>query len=148
MELPEVAKLVTSYLQKVFSCLGTKNTLKINELHSGKWWAASPDHWNFQAASKAVENVFGVKPDLTREGGSIPVVVTFQETLGKNIVLIPVGRGRALFCNADLGDDGAHSTNEKLDVSNYISGTSTFNGLILGTKLLGAYLHEVAAITV
>jgi hypothetical protein len=23
---------------------------------------------------------------------------------------------------ADLGDDGAHSTNEKLDLSNYISG--------------------------
>jgi acetylornithine deacetylase/succinyl-diaminopimelate desuccinylase-like protein len=35
---------------------------------------------------------------------------------------------------ADLGDDGAHSTNEKLDLSNYVS----------GIKLLGAYLHEVA----
>jgi len=33
------------------------------------------------------------------------------------------------------GDDGAHSTNEKLDKSNYIQ----------GTKLLGTYLHEVAA---
>lgn len=33
------------------------------------------------------------------------------------------------------GDDGAHSTNEKIDISNYIE----------GTKLLGTYLHEVAA---
>jgi Cys-Gly metallodipeptidase DUG1 len=36
-----------------------------------------------------------------------------------------------------VGDDGAHSTNEKLDLSNYIS----------GIKLLGAYLHEIAAIS-
>jgi len=34
------------------------------------------------------------------------------------------------------GDDGAHSTNEKLDLSNYIS----------GIKLLGAYLHQIAAV--
>ena len=32
-------------------------------------------------------------------------------------------------------DDGAHSTNEKLDLSNYIK----------GTELLGTYLYEVAA---
>lgn len=39
-------------------------------------------------------------------------------------MLLPMGRG----------DDGAHSTNEKLDISNYIE----------GTKLLAAYLHFVA----
>ena len=32
-------------------------------------------------------------------------------------------------------DDGAHSIDEKVDVSNYLE----------GTKLLGTYLHEVAA---
>ena len=58
------------------------------------------------------------------QGGSIPVTLTFQEVLGKNVLLLPMGRS----------DDGAHSINEKLDKSNYIQ----------GIKLLAAYLHEVA----
>ena len=126
MEPADLSKLVTSYLEKTFKSLNTKNTMKVEELHAGKWWVASPDHWNYRAAGKAVEEVFGVKPDLTREGGSIPVTLTFQDCLGKNVLLLPMGRG----------DDGAHSTNEKLDLSNYIS----------GIKLLGSYLHQIAAI--
>jgi Cys-Gly metallodipeptidase DUG1 len=126
MEPADLSKLVNSYLDTSFKSLNTKNTLKVEELHSGKWWVASPDHWNYRAAAKAVEEVFGVKPDLTREGGSIPVTLTFQDCLGKNVLLLPMGRG----------DDGAHSTNEKLDLSNYIS----------GIKLLGSYLHQIATI--
>ena len=103
--------------------LKTKNTFKIEELHAGKWWVASPDHWNYQAAAKAVQSVFGVKPDLTREGGSIPVTLTFQDYLGKNVLLLPMGKGMACKLRfLKVGDDGAHSTNEKLDLSNYISG--------------------------
>lgn len=49
--------------------------------------------------------VFGVEPDMTREGGSIPVTLTFQEATGKNVMLLPVGSA----------DDGAHSQNEKLN---------------------------------
>ena len=63
--------------------------------------------------------VFGVEPDLTREGGSIPVTLTFQEVTGKNVMLLPIG----------ASDDGAHSQNEKIDKSNYINGVcieSTF----------------------
>jgi len=56
--------------------------------------------------------VFGVEPDLTREGGSIPVTLTFQEATGKNVILLPMG----------ASDDGAHSQNEKIDKYNYISG--------------------------
>ena len=70
-----------------------------------------------------LQTVYNVSPDLTREGGSIPVTLTFAEALGVNVLLLPMGRG----------DDGAHSTNEKLDKSNFIE----------GTKLLGAYLWEV-----
>lgn len=36
-------------------------------------------------------------PDFTREGGSIPVTLTFAESLGVNVLLLPMGRG----------DDGA-----------------------------------------
>ena len=58
--------------------------------------------------------VFGVDPDMTREGGSLPVALTLQETTGKSIVFLPLGA-----C-----DDGAHSQNEKMDRKNYIEGVS------------------------
>ena len=58
--------------------------------------------------------VFGVEPDLTREGGSIPVTLTFQEATGKNVMLLPIG----------ASDDGAHSQNEKIDKYNYMNGVS------------------------
>lgn len=56
--------------------------------------------------------VHGVNPDYTREGGSIPVVLTLSETTGKDCVLLPMGRS----------DDGAHSQNEKLNISNFQNG--------------------------
>ncbi|KAL0097890.1 hypothetical protein J3Q64DRAFT_1807684 [Phycomyces blakesleeanus] len=125
MEIPIVESLTAKYVQSLFDKLGSKNTMQLKCTHSGDYWLASPDHWNYVAASKAVKKVFGVMPDLTREGCSIPITLTFQEALGKNVLLLPMGRG----------DDGAHSINEKLDRSNYVS----------GTKLLGTYLYEVAA---
>jgi len=102
MEPSDLSKLVSDYLQKIFATLNTKNTLKVEELHAGKWWVASPDHWNYKAAAKAVEGVFGVKPDLTREGGSIPVTLTFQDCLGKNVLLLPMGRGKYNCSQANL----------------------------------------------
>ncbi|CAH1763722.1 16021_t:CDS:2 [Entrophospora sp. SA101] len=126
MDPERVKNLAEDYLRKEFEKLGTKNQFKLETLHGAKAWVASPNHWNFVAASKAVESVYNCRPDFTREGGSIPVTLTFQDLLGKNVLLLPMGRG----------DDGAHSTNEKLDLSNYIQ----------GIKLLGAYLHEVSAI--
>ena len=124
MEPPEVDKLVYAHVDKVFKQLNSKNSLKCYLQHSGKWWVASPKHWNFTAAAKAVEKVWGVKPDLTREGGSIPVTLTFEQATGKNVLLLPMGSST----------DAAHSINEKLDRKNYIE----------GIKLLGAYLHYVA----
>jgi Cys-Gly metallodipeptidase DUG1 len=62
-------QLVFKYVEDKFKELGSKNTLKVELMHGGAWWKASPSHWNFSAAGKAVEQVFGVKPDMTREGG-------------------------------------------------------------------------------
>ncbi|KAH8911728.1 CNDP dipeptidase [Coniochaeta sp. PMI_546] len=124
MEIEKTNELVFKYVKEQFAKLGSKNTLKVDVLHTGKWWVSSPKHWNFSAAAKAVERVFGVQPDFTREGGSIPVTLTFEQATGKNVLLLPMGSST----------DGAHSINEKLDKRNYIE----------GIKLLGAYLHHVA----
>jgi Cys-Gly metallodipeptidase DUG1 len=124
MDSADVNPLVYKYIEEQFVKLGSKNTCKVTLQHDGKWWVASPNHWNFTAAAKAVEHVWGVKPDLTREGGSIPVTLTFEQATGKNVLLLPMGSST----------DAAHSINEKLDKKNYIE----------GIKLLGAYLHYVA----
>ncbi|OJD12802.1 hypothetical protein AJ78_06659 [Emergomyces pasteurianus Ep9510] len=124
MESEDVNRLVFDYIKAESAKLNTKNTIECTLQHDGKWWVASPKHWNFQAAGKAVKQVFGVEPDMTREGGSIPITLTFEEATGKNVLLLPMGSST----------DAAHSTNEKLDKRNYIE----------GTKLMGAYLHYVA----
>ena len=124
MESAAVNEAVFTHIKAEFAKLGSKNTLDVFCQHEGNWWVASPSHWNFSAASKAVKEVFGVEPDMTREGGSIPVTLTLEQATGKNVLLLPMGSST----------DAAHSINEKLDRRNYIE----------GTKLLGAYLHYVA----
>ncbi|XP_033221420.1 cytosolic non-specific dipeptidase [Belonocnema kinseyi] len=120
----EVEQKVKAHLQQQWTARNSPNILKISMDHGGKAWTENPDHPNYFAARKATKHVYKVDPDLSREGGSIPVTLTFQEVTGKNVLLLPVG----------AGDDGAHSQNEKVDVRNYIE----------GTKLLGAYLYEVS----
>lgn len=68
-------------------------------------WGGKKKKYRFQTDQNITFLVFGVEPDLTREGGSIPVTLTFQEATGKNVMLLPVG----------AADDGAHSQNEKLN---------------------------------
>jgi len=86
--------------------------LKITRMHGGKPWMTSYDNPFVQAAGRAIEKGFGRKPVFTREGGSIPVVSTFQEELGLPSVLFGVG----------LPDENAHAPNEKLDVANFHGG--------------------------
>jgi acetylornithine deacetylase/succinyl-diaminopimelate desuccinylase-like protein len=87
-------------------------TVKVTRMHGGKPWMTSYDNPFVQAAGRAIEKGFGQKPVFTREGGSIPVVSTFQEELGLPSVLFGVG----------LPDENAHAPNEKLDVGNFHSG--------------------------
>ncbi|XP_044270181.1 cytosolic non-specific dipeptidase [Tribolium madens] len=119
----QVEKCVVAYLEKKWKEYGSPNTMKAYMTDGGNPWTEDPTHPHYTAGLKATKHVYKVEPDFTREGGSIPVTLTFQQATGKNVILLPVG----------AGDDGAHSQNEKIDLRNYIE----------GTKLLGAYLYEV-----
>ena len=81
-------------------------------MHGGKPWITEPDNRFVQAAARAIEQGFGKRPVFTRDGGSIPVVSTFQEELGLPSVLFGVG----------LPDENAHAPNEKLDLGNFHGG--------------------------
>ena len=73
MSFDHVEKCVTDHIEAVHAKLGTQNQVKCFLAKGpGKPWKAETNTPNFQAAIEAVEDVWGVKPDLTREGCSIP----------------------------------------------------------------------------
>ncbi|KAK9882385.1 hypothetical protein WA026_020908 [Henosepilachna vigintioctopunctata] len=126
-QTPEhIEKKVISHIENQWKQRKSPNKMTITMNGGGSPWSEDFKHPHYQAGVNATQYVYKVEPDLTREGGSIPITLTFQEATGKNVLLLPVG----------AGDDGAHSQNEKLDVRNYIE----------GTKLLAAYLYEVGRI--
>ena len=102
--------------------------LRITRMHGGKPWMTEFDSPFIQAAGRAIEQGFGKRPVFTREGGSIPVVSTFQEVLGIPTVLFGIG----------LPDENSHAPNEHLDLGNFFSGT-----------IASAFLYqEIASVTV
>ena len=118
----KIADLFEGYVKK----LAPKTVeLKVTRMHGGKPWMTSFDNPFVQAAGRAIERGFGKAPVFTREGGSIPVVSTFQEELGVPSVLFGVG----------LPDENAHAPNEKLDVSNF------HNGIIASAILYDEIAH-------
>ena len=84
----------------------------VTHIHSGETWLADTKHVALQAAARAVEKAFGKAPVFTREGGSIPVVATFDRVLKVPSVLMGIG----------LHDDNLHAPNEKLDLDNFYNG--------------------------
>ncbi|MEQ1573297.1 MAG: dipeptidase [Vicinamibacterales bacterium] len=121
-QLPDkIADLFEAYLKKV-----TPKTveLKLTRMHGGKPWMTAFDNKYVRAAGRAIEQGFGKAPVFNREGGSIPVVSTFQEELGVPSVLFGVG----------LPDENAHAPDEKLDLGNF------HNGIIAS-----AYLYQEIA---
>jgi acetylornithine deacetylase/succinyl-diaminopimelate desuccinylase-like protein len=104
-----IARLFEDYVKKV----APKTVeLKVTRMHGGKPWMTEFDNRFVQAAGRAIEKGFGKPPVFNREGGSIPVVATFQEILGLPSVLFGVG----------LPDENAHAPNEKLDLANFHGG--------------------------
>jgi acetylornithine deacetylase/succinyl-diaminopimelate desuccinylase-like protein len=105
----QIAKLFEDYVRKV-----TPKTveLKVTRMHGGKPWITEYNNPFVQAAGRAIEQGFGRTPVFCREGGSIPVVSTFQEELHVPAVLFGVG----------LPDENAHAPNERLDLGNFHNG--------------------------
>jgi acetylornithine deacetylase/succinyl-diaminopimelate desuccinylase-like protein len=104
-----IADLFEAYLKKV----APKTVqLTLTRMHGGNAWMADFDNPFVQAAGRAIERGFGKEPVFNREGGSIPVVSTFQKELGVPSVLFGIG----------LPDENAHAPNEKLDLGNFHNG--------------------------
>ena len=86
--------------------------VKVTRMHGGRPWITEYDNRFVQAAGRAIEQGFGKAPVYCREGGSIPVISTFQRELGLPAVLFGIG----------LPDENAHAPNERLDLGNFHNG--------------------------
>jgi acetylornithine deacetylase/succinyl-diaminopimelate desuccinylase-like protein len=105
----EVEGLFESYLNEI-----APNTVdvRITLRHGAKPWAADVTHPFMRAAMRAMQLGFGAQPVFAREGGSNPILATFEDVLGLPIIMFGVG----------LPDDNTHAANEKLDLSNFHNG--------------------------
>jgi len=89
--------------------------VKVEYLHGGEAYVSPLVTPEYQAASMAVEETFGIKPIPVRSGGSIPVVSAFERVLGIKSILMGFG----------LESDSIHSPNENYPLSNFFKGIET-----------------------
>ena len=87
-------------------------TVELIEHHGGRPWKARVEGKFFDAAAEALEEAFGTRPVLAGGGGSIPIVVEFEETL----------RAPALMVGFSLPGCNLHAPNEWLPIDNYEKG--------------------------
>ena len=130
MDGAKTIEQVRKHINELICQCDSPNAISLFCSHADPGWVTDIHHANYIAAKHACEKglpldstvnsidclflVYGMTPDFTRIGGSIPVATTFDRVLQKNVLLLSIGRS----------DDGAHSQNEKIDKFNFISGVS------------------------
>jgi len=80
--------------------------------HGGAPYDYDPNGPDGMAARRALEAVFGKKPALMREGGSIPILTTFRKKLGCDSLLLALASP----------DCRAHAPDENFPVANFLAG--------------------------
>lgn len=105
----KIAQLLRPYLQSLCPA-GVR--MELVEMHGAPGVLVPLDSPYMTAAAAAVERGFGQKPVFIREGGSIPIVTKFKETLGADTLLLGWGRE----------DDHAHGPNEKFSLADFHRG--------------------------
>jgi acetylornithine deacetylase/succinyl-diaminopimelate desuccinylase-like protein len=108
----EIEALIRRYVASL-----TPDTVRseVRRLHDGMWAVVDTSSPYMDAAARAYEFGFGKRPVYVREGGSIPVVGTFQQALDAPVILMGFG----------LPDDNLHAPNEKFTLECFRKGIKT-----------------------
>jgi acetylornithine deacetylase/succinyl-diaminopimelate desuccinylase-like protein len=109
-QYPEkIEKLFAEYVKKI-----SPDTVKVvvKSLHGGNGAITPLDSPAMDAAVEAMKKGFGKAPLFTREGGSIPVVSSFQKKLDAPVILLGFG----------LPGDNIHSPDEHFNLTNFHKG--------------------------
>ncbi len=104
---------IAELFQKHFEAIAPKYVkVKVTPHHGGQGYVSPTDTIAYQAASKAIEDVYGKKPVPYRSGGSIPIISTFERILGSKTILMGFG----------LEGDAIHSPNENYPLQQFFRG--------------------------
>ena len=107
---------ISEIFQKYFESVAPKGIkVEVKPHHGGEPVVISTNSAGYKAASMAMTDSFGVKPVITRGGGSIPIVALFKKELGLDSILLGFG----------LDSDALHSPNEHYGLFNYYKGIET-----------------------
>jgi succinyl-diaminopimelate desuccinylase len=109
--------------------------MDLREYHGAPGVLMSLESAYIGAAAKAIEAGFGRPPVFIREGGSIPIVTTFAQELGADVLLLGWGQN----------DDNTHSPNEKFSLADYHRGTRSSAYLWSELAKVGAGSQEPGA---
>lgn len=108
-------KIAAAFQKYVMEIAPAGVTVKVVNHHNAKPVLVPRKSDMVQAGMNALEMGFGAKPVFIREGGSIPIVGTFQECLKSPVLLLGYG----------LSTDNIHSPNEKFHLNNFWRGART-----------------------
>jgi len=113
-------RIATAIQQHIRDHLPTGIQAQFSNSHSSPAYYLDPDHPLVPAALAAMRTGFGVEPLLTREGGSIPVVVDIANHTQAPVLLIGLGQI----------SDNWHGPNERFSLHNFHRGIRTSAALL------------------
>lgn len=105
----KILDLAATYLRKQ-SPPGV--SLEIITGHSGEACFSDPQSRDGQAAQQALQECFGSKPFLLRDGASIPIIAAFKKIFKVDTLLVGLANP----------DCGMHSPNENMLLKNFLDG--------------------------
>uniref|UniRef100_A0A7S2ZT43 Peptidase M20 dimerisation domain-containing protein n=1 Tax=Rhodosorus marinus TaxID=101924 RepID=A0A7S2ZT43_9RHOD len=125
MESGAVKIAIEKHLKTVFDNLDSCNQFTIDHVFVSDYFLGDVNDTNYSAARRANKAVYGSDPEFIREGGSVPIAISFANLTKKSICLLPI-------CGPT---DNIHGPNESILKKN----------LFQGAKVMAAYLAEIAA---
>jgi len=110
---------ISQLFKNHFESIAPKSVkVKVTPLHGGYGYVCPIDFVAYQAAEKALEDLFGQRPIPVRSGGSIPIISDFEKILGIKSVLMGFG----------LESDAIHSPNENYPLEQFFHGIEAIIG--------------------
>jgi len=104
---------IAQLFKKHFESIAPKSVkVKVTPHHGGQGYVAPTNTPAYRAASRAIEDVYGIKPVPFRSGGSIPIISTFEQVLGIKSILLGFG----------LESNAIHSPNENYPLEQFFRG--------------------------
>ncbi|XP_058802620.1 cytosolic non-specific dipeptidase-like [Phymastichus coffea] len=120
----KVSNSLVAYVKELEQQLKTPNKIEINADMSLDPWCENHLHWNYEAASVAIKQVYKEEASFIREGNGFPTLLKLRDAMPKlNILMLPIVNNEAK----------AHTEEENISIRCYIE----------GAKVLASYFYEL-----